>query len=74
MNTLVIGGSGSGKSEYAESLLCGCQNKIYIAAMQPFGEEAEVRIARHRELRAEKDFVTLERYTKVGVLSESELP
>ena len=42
--------------------------------MQPFGEEAEIRIAKHRLQRAEKGFVTLERYTDLGGLSESELP
>ena len=74
MKILVIGGSGSGKSEYAESLLENCQNKIYIATMKPFGEEAESRIARHRQQRAQKGFTTLERYTDLGGLSESELP
>ena len=35
--------------------------KIYIATMEPFGAEAEERIARHRALRAGKGFSTVER-------------
>ena len=40
---LVTGGSGSGKSEYAENWLTGRNKKdgtyIYIATMQPYTEE-----------------------------------
>ena len=59
---LAAGPSAGGKSEYAEGLVCasGCMPRIYIAAMEPFGEEAERRIARHRRLRAGKGFETLE--------------
>lgn len=74
MRTLVIGGSGSGKSEYAEMLLENCQNKIYIATMQPFGEEARLRIARHQVRRKERGFKTLECYTDISKLSENQLP
>ena len=64
MLLLVIGGSASGKSEYAEerAVLAGGR-RYYVAAMKPFGEEAEKRIARHRALRAGKGFETIERYT-----------
>ena len=60
----MIGGSASGKSEYAETcaVLAGGK-RYYIAAMKPFGEEAQKRIARHHALRAGKGFETLERYT-----------
>ena len=37
--------------------------------MRPFGEESERKIARHRDMRAEKGFVTFERYTDVGGLA-----
>lgn len=33
---------------------------LYVAAMEPYGEEAQRRIARHRALRAGKGFDTLE--------------
>lgn len=57
---LVTGGSGSGKSEYAENLLKNREKKIYIATMEPYGEEAKMRIARHQKLRLSKGFETLE--------------
>ena len=63
MLTLVTGGSASGKSEYAESLvlsLPGGQARIYLATMEPFGEEAQERIARHRAMRRGRGFVTME--------------
>ena len=39
MITLVLGGSGSGKSAYAEHLLDGKTNKYYIATMQVYDAE-----------------------------------
>ena len=41
MITLVLGGSGSGKSAYAEHLLDGKTNKYYIATMQVYDAEGE---------------------------------
>ncbi len=63
MLLFVYGGSGSGKSKFAEELILrhGPARRLYIATMEPFGEDAEKRIARHRELRAGKGFETLER-------------
>lgn len=66
---LITGGSGSGKSEYAENWLISQesgdydQERIYIATMQPFGEEAKKRIKRHRKMREEKGFLTIECYS-----------
>lgn len=66
---LVTGGSGSGKSEYAEKLIEGWEiqdikrRKYYIATMMPFGEETQEKIARHRQMRAGKGFQTVECYT-----------
>ena len=60
--TLITGGSGSGKSAWAENLavtLCPGE-KLYWATMPPGGPEGAVRIARHRTLRAGKGFRTLE--------------
>lgn len=67
MFTLVIGGAASGKSEYAEALVMKLDGpRVYLAAMEPFGPEAEARIARHRAMRAARGFETVERYTDAG--------
>ncbi|MDD4851395.1 MAG: bifunctional adenosylcobinamide kinase/adenosylcobinamide-phosphate guanylyltransferase [Gemmiger sp.] len=66
MFTLVIGGAGSGKSVYAETLALAQGEKMpryYLATMQPFDAECRARIARHRAQRAEKGFITIECYT-----------
>lgn len=61
MITLVIGGASSGKSSYAETLvLSRGDNRIYVATMEPFGEEGASRIRKHREMRAGKGFRTVE--------------
>lgn len=55
--TLVIGAAASGKSAYAESLCLGHDGpRVYLATMEPFGEEGARRIARHRALREGKGF------------------
>lgn len=60
---LVTGGAASGKSALAEAVCCRIGGGLlYIAAMRPFGREAESRIARHREMRKDKGFETVERY------------
>ena len=43
--------------------------RIYIATMYPFDEESHRRIARHRAMRAEKKFTTIERYTDLEHLT-----
>ncbi|MCD7716384.1 MAG: bifunctional adenosylcobinamide kinase/adenosylcobinamide-phosphate guanylyltransferase [Lachnospiraceae bacterium] len=65
---LITGGSGSGKSAYAESCVMAASlnedyQRFYIATMIPYGEEGQQRVERHRKLRAEKQFVTVECYT-----------
>lgn len=62
MMTLVIGGAASGKSEFAEGLVLDAGNlpRYYIATMQPFDDECRARIRRHREMRAKKQFTTVE--------------
>lgn len=66
---MITGGSGSGKSAYAEDWLLRYRNEsgelpfLYIATMIPYGEEAGKKIERHHQLRAGKGFITLERYT-----------
>lgn len=69
MLVLVTGGAASGKSAHAERLLCEAVppgERLYIAAMQPFGEAAQRRIARHRALREGKGFTTAEHYTRLA--------
>ncbi len=66
---LVTGGSGSGKSAYAESLLSGLEhidNRYYIATMQVYGDEGKKRVERHRRLRAGKGFLTVEQTVQIG--------
>ena len=68
---LVTGGSGSGKSEYAESLILsfGSGQRFYAASMEAGdSQEGKRRIARHRRLRAGKGFVTLEQPRNLGQL------
>lgn len=62
MLIFVYGGSGSGKSEYAETRIMesAAEKRYYIATMEAFGAEAEARIRRHRSLRAGKGFLTVE--------------
>ena len=63
MFILVLGGSGSGKSERAEEAvksLSKGQPAYYLATMRRDGEEAERRISRHRSLRQGKGFITIE--------------
>ena len=65
---VVTGGSGSGKSAFAEKLTAslGEGRRIYIATMMCFDEEGKKRISRHRAMRADKHFETLERYTDLA--------
>ena len=76
MIELVTGGSGSGKSEYAESRAVRIHRKyggrlIYIATMMAYDEEAVQKIERHRMMRSGKGFETIECFTG---LSEAALP
>lgn len=70
MLTLVVGGAASGKSAYAEGLVLASPypRRIYIATMEPMDEECLRRIEKHRRMRAEKRFETLECYTGLGAL------
>ncbi len=68
MLILITGGSASGKSAYAESLCLSHAPRFYLACMQPYGAEGEARIRRHRAMRRDKGFATVERYTDLGSL------
>ena len=63
MLSLIIGGAASGKSELAENHVFSLSgDRIYLACMEPSGESAAARIQRHRLLRQDKGFTTLELY------------
>ena len=64
MMVLVLGGSGSGKSAYAEELLCTLAGKsqttkYYLAAMRVYDEEGARKVEKHRERRKGKGFLTM---------------
>ena len=71
---LVTGGSGSGKSAFAERTLLSLAEgrPVYLATMEEGDEESLRRIARHRDMRqrhgaaAGKAFVTVERPVDIG--------
>lgn len=63
MMILVTGGSGSGKSAYAEEYVAALSKnckKYYIATMQVFDAEGQAKIDRHRKMRSGKGFETVE--------------
>ena len=85
MMELVTGGSGSGKSAYAETVICEkhrllCETTenaplYYIADMVPYGRETEKKIEAHRKMRSGKGFATLEWYVDLpGKLSDPDSP
>lgn len=59
---MITGGSGSGKSTFAESLLTKslAKEKYYLATMQVYGDEGRSKVERHRKLRGGKGFITVE--------------
>lgn len=75
MLTLIVGGSASGKSAFAENYAMEAgEKRIYVATMQPMDDECVARIEKHRRMRAKKKFQTLECYTglkKVSVPKDS---
>ena len=70
---LITGGSGSGKSAYAEAQILALNGecRVYLATMYPYDEASRQRIARHRKLRAGKNFTTVECYRD---LEKTEIP
>ena len=69
MTALITGGSGSGKSEFAERLAVSLgEDRLYAATMLPMGREAAERIRRHREMRHGRGFRTQDCYTNLSEL------
>ena len=63
MLAFITGGASCGKSTAAEDLCLALGGpRVYLAAMQPFGEEGARRVRKHRAQRAGKGFRTLECY------------
>ena len=62
MIVLLTGGSGCGKSTYAERIVASLPEKkrVYVATMQVYDEESVRRVERHRTQRSGKGFVTIE--------------
>lgn len=70
MMILILGGSGSGKSSYAEELAVSLARadsssrealkKYYLATMQVSDREGRQKVERHRKLRSGKGFFTIE--------------
>ena len=73
MLAVVTGGSGSGKSEYAEGLALQAEpgRKLYLATMMVWDEEGRQRVRRHRRMREGKQFRTEEVFSD---LEQFELP
>lgn len=71
MMILITGGSGSGKSAYGEERILSLPGKkrVYLATMIPWDEECKKKIARHRLMRAEKSFETIEKYRDIQEVS-----
>lgn len=68
---LVIGGSGSGKSLWAEHLTASFPGqKYYLATMRVYDEETERRIKRHRRQRSGKGFLTIEQPVDIRKAAE----
>ena len=65
MFVLITGGSGSGKSEYAEGLALKLEpgKKLYLATMMVWDEEGRKRVSRHKKMREGKRFETVEIYS-----------
>ena len=74
MIKLVYGGSGSGKSSFAEQLAvsCGAKRKYYVATMQVYDDEGRAKVRRHQEMRADKGFVTIEQPVDIGMAAETD--
>ena len=68
MIKLVYGGSGSGKSKFAEQLAVSCNalRTYYVATMQVYDDEGRKKVERHRKLRAGKCFITIESPVDIG--------
>lgn len=68
MITVITGGSGSGKSAFAEKYITEIakeSRKYYLATMQVFDREGQEKVDRHRQQRSGKGFFTIEQPTAI---------
>ena len=74
MMILVIGGSGSGKSAYAEKIAASFLSEdvplYYLATMQVYDREGQEKADRHRKLRRGKGFYTIEQPKDISLAIE----
>ena len=72
MITLVIGKPDSGKSKLAEDMAVNGdhKNRYYIATMMIMDEAGEKRVEKHRKMRENKGFITLEIPHDISTASE----
>lgn len=74
MLIVITGGSGSGKSEYAENRAIPLsENRTYIATMMVYDEEGKQRVKRHQDMRALKNFHTLECPMNLDAIPKNQL-
>lgn len=68
MIVVIQGGSGCGKSAYAEqrAMNLGTFNRYYLATMRVYDPESVIKVNRHKKMRAGKGFVTIESPDNVG--------
>lgn len=67
MLSVIIGGAGSGKSAFAEELVCRLGGaRVYLATMEAPDAESRAKIARHRMQRSPHGFTTIERSTELA--------
>ncbi len=70
MMILLTGGSGCGKSTYAESMLARLPApRYYVAAMRPYSEECLKKAEKHQAARRLAGVETVERYTDLSGLT-----
>lgn len=75
MIELVYGGSGSGKSEFAETQISSLSlmskvSKVYLATMKVCDAEMEKKVLRHKRIRRNKGFVTVERQADINLIKD----
>ncbi len=76
MVVVVYGGSACGKSAFAEKTVMKLsgENRVYIATMRITDEECVRRVERHRAMRAQKGFSTVEAPRNLAEIVLREVP